>query len=462
MWYNTHGERGNPMNENICAISTSLGIGAISIVRCSGPDVVNIVNSIFEGKNLNEVKSHTIHHGYIVEKNEKIDEVLVSVMLSPKTFTKEDIVEINCHGGISTTNKVLELLIESGCRLAEPGEFTKKAYLNGRIDLIEAEAINDLILSETNEQRKYALNLLEGNLSKIIINNREKMVELQAKLEVNFDYPEEADTPEMTHKILKEELNNISKSLEELLNNAQDGKIIKDGIDVAIIGKPNVGKSSILNHLLDEKKAIVTDIAGTTRDIVEGTISLSGIKLNLIDTAGIRKTEDIVEKIGVDKSLETIKDADLVLFVLNNNENPTKEEIDLLKSIKNVKKLVFINKNDLDSKIKIDFEDNIVIYGNTIEPNGLDELKNKIIEMFSIEQIKSKNYNFLSNSREIAKVNLANKSIKNAIKSVDEEMPLEMIAEDIKEAFDLLGEIIGVTYKDELLDELFYKFCLGK
>ncbi len=451
------------MNENICAISTSLGVGAISIVRTTGPDVIDIVNKIFKECDLTKEPTHTIHYGHIVDNDEIIDEVLVMLMRAPKTFTVEDVVEINCHGGIATTNRILELLLVNGCRLAEPGEFTKKAYLNGRIDLIEAEGINDLITSETELQRKYAINRVEGNLSKLIINNREILVSLRARLEVNFDYPEEADAEEMTHEITLKELEKIKINLTDLLNSSQNGKILRNGIDVAIVGKPNVGKSSILNHLLDEKKAIVTDIAGTTRDIVEGSITLSGIKLNLIDTAGIRETDDIVERIGVDKSIETLESADLVIYVLNNNEEITNDEQHLLNSITNVQKIVFINKDDLDSKIDENLiKDNILIYGNTITPNGLDKLKQKIIELFNINGIKSKNYNYLSNARQIALVKEALQSIENAITSVKEKMPLEMIAVDIDEAYSLLGEIIGSTYKDELLDELFSKFCLGK
>lgn len=451
------------MNENICAISTSLGVGAISIVRCSGPNVIEIVNEIFEKDDLTKAKTHTIHYGHIVYNGEVIDEVLVSIMRAPKTFTREDIVEINCHGGISTTNKILEVLIIKGMRLATRGEFSKVAYLNGRIDLVEAEAINDLILAETDEQRKYAINRTMGNLSNLIKENRKILVNLQAKLEVNFDYPEEADNIEMTHELVLNELSKIKESLENLLKSSKDGKIVKNGIDVAIVGKPNVGKSSILNHLLDENKAIVTDIAGTTRDIVEGSLSLSGIKLNLIDTAGIRETDDIVEKIGVDKSIEMIDKADLVIFVFNNNEQISNEEIELLENIKNVKKIVFINKSDLESKLDIELlKEYKVVNGNTIDPNGLDELKNTIIKMFKLDELKNKNYNFLSNAREISLVTSSLNSINEAIKSVEEEVPLEMIAADIKESYDTLGEIIGATYKDELLDELFSNFCLGK
>lgn len=451
------------MNENICAISTSLGVGAISIVRTSGPDVVSIVNKIFKGDDLTKVNTHTINYGFIHDNGELIDEVLVMVMHAPKTFTMEDVVEINCHGGISTTNKVLELLITNGCRLAERGEFTRRAYLNGRIDLVEAEGINDLILSDTDASRSFAVSRLVGNLSKKIEDNRSILVGLQARLEVNFDYPEETDAEDMTHSIVISELKKIESSLEDLLSSAKEGKIIKDGINVAIIGRPNVGKSSILNHLLDEKKAIVTDIAGTTRDIVEGSITLEGIKLNLIDTAGIRETNDVVEKIGVDKSKEEAENADLIILVLNNNEELTKEDLDLLNINNNVNKIIFINKCDLDSKInEEELKDYIIVHGNTIDANGLDKLKNKIKEMFNLNKIKSSDYNYLSNARQIALVRESLESIKNAIESAQNEVPLEMIAQDISDAYSTLGEIIGSTYKDELLDELFSKFCLGK
>lgn len=451
------------MNENICAISTSLGVGAISIVRTSGPDVVSIVNKIFKGNDLTRVNTHTVNYGFIHDNGEIIDEVLVMVMRAPKTFTMEDVVEINCHGGIATTNKILELLISNGCRLAERGEFTRKAYLNGRIDLIEAEGINDLILSDTDANRKFAVSRVMGNLSKKIEDNRNILVGLQARLEVNFDYPEETDAEDMTHSIVIEELKRIEKSLKELLSSAKDGKIIKDGINVAIIGRPNVGKSSILNHLLDEKKAIVTDIAGTTRDIVEGSITIDGIKLNLIDTAGIRETDDIVEKIGVDKSKEEALNADLIILVLNNNEKISQEDLELLNINSNVNKIVFINKCDLDKKIdESKLEGNIIVRGNTIDTYGLDELKNKIKEMFNLNKINTGDYNYLSNARQIALVKNALESIENAMTSAENEVPLEMIAQDISDAYNTLGEIIGSTYKDELLDELFSKFCLGK
>lgn len=451
------------MNENICAISTALGVGAISIVRCSGPDVISIVNKIFKGKNLENVSSHTIHYGHIVDGNEVIDEVLVSVMRAPKTFTKEDVVEINCHGGISTTNKVLELLLVSGCRMATPGEFTKKAFLNGRIDLTEAEGIQELISSEGEEARKYAMNKVEGNLKNIIKSIREELVNLSAVLEVNYDYPEETDNPEMTYDLLSTKLKDIDTSLKSLVSSTENVQFVSNGIDLAIIGKPNVGKSSILNHLTNENKAIVTNIAGTTRDVVYGSIFLNGVKFNLIDTAGIRESDDLVEQIGVTRSKEAIISSDLVVFVLNNNEPITQEELDVINTETSAKKIIFINKCDLEEKINLDkLNDYTICYGNTVEANGLDSLKQTIIELFNLDELKSKNYNYLSNARHIALVKEAVSAVENGIESAENNLPFEMISVDINEAYDLLGEIIGAVYKDELLDTLFSKFCLGK
>ena len=290
------------MDDTICAISTALGVGAISIIRVSGNDSINIVNKIFD-RDLTNVLSHTINYGHIIDNNEIIDEVLISVMKSPKTFTCEDIVEINCHGGIATTNKILELVIRNGARMALPGEFTKRAFLNGRIDLIEAEGVMDLINSKTEVGRKMAMASLSGKVSNMISDLRRKMLDIIANIEVNIDYPEYEDILVVTNDMIKDSVTNLKSELSKILKEALDGKIIKEGIKTLIIGRPNVGKSSILNRLLDEDKAIVTDIEGTTRDIVEGTVSLDGILLNIIDTAGIRQTDNIVEKIGVDKSI---------------------------------------------------------------------------------------------------------------------------------------------------------------
>ena len=448
------------MNDTICAISTSLGVGAISIIRVSGSDVISKVAKLFDGKNLLEVESHTIHYGHIVSDGEVIDEVLVTVLKAPKTYTKEDIVEINSHGGISTTKKVLEVLIENGIRLAEPGEFTKRAFLNGRLDLSQAEAVNSLIKSHTELERKLALNGISGKISKKINKVREIIVELLANIEVNIDFPEYEDALEITIENLPPKLKEIKKELESLLEESKVGKIIENGIKVAIVGRPNVGKSSILNALLKENKAIVTDIAGTTRDIVEGEIELKGIALKFIDTAGIRKTDDVVEKIGVDKSLEMIKEADLVILVLNNNEELTEEDEYLLEKIKEKNHIIFINKNDLPTKLVINEQD--VVKGNTMDIDGLNDLKNKIVELFDLEKINNSNLEVVSSAREIGLIKESLNSINNALNNVSNELPVDMIAIDIKKAWDLLGEITGESYQDELLDTLFSKFCLGK
>lgn len=450
------------MNENICAISTALGTGAISIVRASGPDVVNIVNEICD-IDLVSKTSHTVSYAHILDKDEIIDEVLIIKMLAPKTFTREDVIEINSHGGIATTNKILELLLTHGCRLADSGEFTKKAFLNGRIDLVEAESINDLIVSQTDSQRKFALSRLGGNLSSLIKSMREDILTLEGKLEVEFDYPEELeDEDEITYSELTTSMQDIKDKLTKLVNTYKNGTLIKDGINVSIVGRPNVGKSSILNHLLDQDKAIVTDIAGTTRDIVEGTISLNGIKLNLTDTAGIRETEDLVEAIGVKKSLDIISNSDLVIFVLNNNEELTEEEIKLIQDTK-VNKIVFINKCDLESKINIDLLTNIpVIKGNTKEATGLDELKNRITEMYNLDELQSSDYNYISNARELSLVKKAEQTVSEATNNLNATLPFEIVADDLRLCYVSLGEIIGETYDEDILNEIFSKFCVGK
>ena len=448
------------MFDTICAISTSLGVGAISIIRVSGDEAISKVAKLFDGKNLNEVKSHTIHYGHIISDGEIIDEVLVTVLKAPKTYTKEDIVEINSHGGIATTKKILEILIENGIRLAEPGEFTKRAFLNGRLDLIEAESVNNLIKASTDLERKLALNGISGKVSKKITRVREIIVELLANIEVNVDFPEYEDALEITLDNLPPRLNEIKRELESLLEESKIGKIVENGIKVAIVGRPNVGKSSILNAMLNENKAIVTDIAGTTRDIVEGSVELEGISLKFIDTAGIRKTDDLVEKIGVDKSLEMIDDADLVIHVLNNNEGYTPEDEEIKERIKDKTHITFINKSDLPTKLNKEKLD--AIMGNTVAIDGLDSLKDKIVELFDLEKINNSNLEVISSAREIGLLKEALNAIHNAISNVGISLPVDMIAIDIKKAWDLLGEITGESYQEELLDTLFSKFCLGK
>ena len=451
------------MNDTICAIATSSGVGAISIVRVSGDDAISIVNKIFKGADLTKAKSHTVIYGHIVDGQNVVDEVLLNVMLAPKTYTTEDTVEINCHGGINCTNKVLELLLNNGARLAEPGEFTKRAYLNGRINLIEAEAVNDLIVAKTDAARTLAINNVDGLLTKKIELLHEKIVKILANIEVNIDYPEYTDEVQITNDMLDKYLQEIDGELTKIVDGTKNGRIIKDGVNVAIIGKPNVGKSSILNHLLDEEKAIVTSIPGTTRDIVEGTISLNGVAINFIDTAGIRKTKDIVEKIGVDKSKKSADTADIVIFVVNNNELVSNEEKKLLDSISKEKLIIMINKTDLDKKIDTDLFKNMdVVYGNTVGLNGLDELKEKLKEKLKLDEIVNKDMSYISNIRQVTLINKADKAIKSAYKGYKDNMPVDVIEIDLKEAWEILGELIGQNYSEELVDNIFANFCLGK
>ncbi|MDD4187484.1 MAG: tRNA uridine-5-carboxymethylaminomethyl(34) synthesis GTPase MnmE [Bacilli bacterium] len=451
------------MDSTICAVSTALGNGAISIIRCSGAEAIKIVNSVFLGKNLEQVPSHTIHYGFITYQNEKVDEVLVSIMRSPKTFTTEDIVEINSHGGIATTNKILEVLLASGCILAEAGEFTKRAFLNGRIDLLEAEAVGDLIVSETESSRKLAINQITGSLSNKINNIRQKLISLQANIEVNIDYPEYDDVLVITEDILKPTLINIIEELQHLLIDSKNGKIIKNGIDVAIIGQPNVGKSSILNDLLEENKAIVTNIPGTTRDIVEGKIFLNGIILNIVDTAGLRLTNDQVEKIGVEKSKDISKTADLIIYVIDNTTEKISVDLQNLQNLGDKPVIVFINKDDIKTKLDINkLKDYQVIFGNTINEFGLEKLKTKIIEIFNLEKIETKDFSYLSSARQVSLVSKALMVIEESLNNLNMGISIDLISIDLQNCYELLGEIIGETYKEDLLDELFSKFCLGK
>ena len=449
------------MDDTIVSISTSLGVGAIAIIRLSGPKAIEIVNKIFKGKDLTKVDSHTINYGYIKENDTIIDEVLVSIMRAPKTYTTEDVVEINTHGGIATTNKVLELCLTNGARLAEPGEFTKRAFLNGRIDLTQAEAVEDIITSTTDKSLNLSMNQLTGSLKKLITDTRKTMVNLMANIEVNIDYPEYEDAENITIPLLKEKLVPIKNKLSKLLEESKNARIIKDGIDVALIGRPNVGKSSLLNLFLEEEKAIVTNIAGTTRDIVEGQTIINGIKINFIDTAGIRNTTDVVEKIGVEKSKQMISKADLNILILNNNEPITNEDKELLELIKSKPSIIFINKNDLETKLDLEQMPNIV-QGNTLSLEGIKDLKQKIIEYFNLEKIEVKDATYLTNARQNALIKNTISYIDQALEDIETEVPVDMIEINIRAAWDTLGEIIGATYKDELLDELFSNFCLGK
>ena len=448
------------MEDTIVAISTSVGEGAISIIRLSGHDALNIASKIFT-KDLTKVDSHTIHYGFITSNNKKIDEVLVSVMKAPKTFTREDIVEINCHGGIATTNKVLEVLLENGARLAEPGEFTKRAFLNGRIDLLEAEATMDLISSKAESARKISINTLTGETSNLIKNLRSELVKIISNIEVNIDYPEYEDIEVLTNESILPDIKKFKEKLEEIIKKSEDSKVIKEGIRVGIIGRPNVGKSSLLNSLLEEEKAIVTDVPGTTRDTVEGSLIVSGIPLNIIDTAGIRKTEDTVEKIGVEKSLKIIDTSDLLIYILNNNEEITEEEKEILEKTKNKKRIIVVNKIDLKTKLNKKLLDSYIEI-SVKENIGIDKIKDEIKRLFNIGEISTNDMTYLSNARSIALLKKSLNNINDAINEINNNNPIDIVELSLKESWNNLGEVIGETYTDELLDELFSRFCLGK
>ena len=445
------------MNDTICAIATSQGVGAIAIIRVSGEDSIKIVNKIFKGKDLEKTESHTINYGHITDGDK--------IMKAPKTFTAEDTVEINTHGGISPTNKVLELLLENGCRLAEPGEFTKRAFLNGRIDLLEAEAVMDMINSKTDAQRQMAINQIGGKVSDLINSLRSDMVQIISNINVNIDYPEYDDVDIITNEILIPKITSLKVRIEKILKESENGKIIKEGIKTSIVGRPNVGKSSLLNALLEEDKAIVTDIAGTTRDIVEGQITINGILLNMIDTAGIRKTEDKIEAIGVEKSFKMIDDSELVLLMLNNNENLSNDIKEIIEKIKEKHYIAIINKIDLESKLNRDelgIPLDKIVEISVKENKGIDDLKEKIVKMFNIDELETKDPTYLNNSRSISILKRCLKSINDIEYGLKNNMPIDMIELDIKNIWEELGTINGTTYEEELLDEMFQRFCLGK
>ena len=448
------------MDDTIAAISTAQGIGAISIIRVSGPKAFEIVSKIFSNKKFLEAPSHTIHYGYIVDNGKKIDEVLVSKMNGPKTFTCEDVAEINAHGGITTTNEILELVLVNGARLAEPGEFTKRAFLNGRIDLTEAEGIMDLINSKTDKAREMALNQVSGEVSNLIRDLRNDLAGIISNIEVNIDYPEYEDTPVMTNNKVKNSLNSLEKKINNILEKSNEGEIIKNGIKTVIAGKPNVGKSSLLNRLLGEDRAIVTDVQGTTRDSIEASLVIDNIVLNLIDTAGIRDTSDTVESIGVSKSLSLIDQADLVLFVLNYNEEMTADERMILEKIRDKNHIIIVNKTDLEKKLDTSKLDN-PIYISIKDDKNIDEIKDRIKELFNLEKIETGDLTYLTSARSKAILRQVLDSVSDVREGIDN-YPIDIVEIDLKKIWNLLGDIIGENYSEELLDELFSRFCVGK
>ena len=453
--------------DTIAAISTAPGEGAIGIVRISGEDAIRIADEVYrlKDKRLKEQPSHTIHYGHIVDpkNDEVIDEVMVTVLRAPKTFTREDVVEINCHGGIVAINRILQLVLRMGARLAEPGEFTKRAFLNGRIDLSQAEAVMDLIRAKTDKSMQMAMRQLDGELSKLIQN----FLNTLAQVEVNIDYPEYDDVEEMTLQLLREKTQQVSQGIRALLNTASQGKILRDGLKTAIVGRPNVGKSSLLNVLLREEKAIVTDIAGTTRDTIEEYVNVRGVPLQLIDTAGIRETDDVVERIGVERSRKALNEADFVLLILNQSEELMDEDLRLLEQTKDFKRIILLNKTDLPTKIDMDkvkefATDSEIVTTSMLKKEGIDQLEEKIADYFFQGQMNERDATYLSNTRHIALLEKAEQALQEVANGVDMGMPVDLIQIDFTRAWDLLGEITGDTVQDELLTQLFSQFCLGK
>lgn len=451
------------MNDTIAAIATAVGVSAINIIKVSGDKSINIVSKLFKGKDLKKVESNTINYGFIMNGEEKIDEVLISIFKNPKTYTGEDVVEINCHGGIASTNKILELVLNNGARLAEPGEFIKRAFLNGRKNLMEVESIEDIINAKTESLRKMGMQGLTGELTKLIKNLKNKITEIIANIEVNIDYPEYEDAITYTNEILSNRIKEIKESLESILKESKKGKLIKDGITVGIIGKPNAGKSSLLNKLLNEEKAIVTDIAGTTRDIVEGSIILKGITLNLIDTAGIRETDNLVEQIGVQKSEKIIEEADLIITMIDGSKPLSEEDKKILEKIKDKKVIVLINKSDLHTQIETTTLESFTYIKTSIKNNeGIKELLEKIEELFNLNELETSDFTYISNARQISLIKQSLKLINEIEEANSNNIEVDLIQIDLERLWNLLGEIIGETYKEELLDEIFSKFCLGK
>ncbi len=445
----------------ICAISTANTRSAISIVRLSGKGSIDIVNKIFRGKDLTKVASHTIHYGYIYDSDQMLDEVLVSVFKAPRTYTKEDVVEINCHGGVFVTNKVLELCIVKGARLAEPGEFTKRAFLNGRIDLTQAEAVMDVIDAKNKETLKMSNYGLRGDIKRIIQEFRSKILEMILKIEVNIDYPEYEDEEQITKEYLIPSIKENIEEIEIIIAKSENSIKIKEGITTAIIGKPNVGKSSILNALLRENKAIVTDIAGTTRDVVEGSVNIGGLTLNLIDTAGVRQTDDIIEQIGVLKTQEVLEKAELIILVFDYSSKLDSNDLKIINLTKNKHVLTVINKKDLPQKIDLSLFDNYIII-SAFDEKDIETLEKAVKKVCDIQQIDDSEVKYVTSIRAITKLKKALQSLKEGLKALESGMPIDLASTDLRSAWQNLGEILGEVSSEELLDEMFSQFCLGK
>lgn len=444
--------------KTIAAIATPLSEGAIAIIRVSGDEAVEIVNRIFS-RDLTQVESHHVVYGYIRDpqnNNEYVDEVLVSVFKAPKTFTREDVVEINCHGGVYITKRILSLVLEAGAELAERGEFTKRAFLNGRIDLTQAEAVQDLIEGRDNSVTKLAMMALRGGVRTLIEPLKEDLIQMIAQIEVNIDYPEYYDVAEVEIPQLMNKAEEWIAKIDELLRKSRSGQIMREGVKTAILGKPNVGKSSLLNALLEEDKAIVSDIAGTTRDLVEGYVRLPSVTLHLIDTAGIRDTDDVVEKIGIERSRKAMNEADLVILVLDAGSNLDEEDEALLKASEGLNRILVYNKSDLVQDTKEDNKLYISAKDQNIEP-----LIQKIEEMYSEHTIALKEPT-LANERHIALLNKARTYMSQAIQTMRDGIEIDLATIDVENAYECIKEIMGEAKDMDLLDELFSRFCLGK
>ncbi|MGP6389020.1 tRNA uridine-5-carboxymethylaminomethyl(34) synthesis GTPase MnmE [Streptococcus dysgalactiae] len=451
--------------DTITAISTPLGEGAIGIVRLSGTDALAIAQSVFKGKNLEQVASHTINYGHIVDPSTGtiVDEVMVSVMLAPKTFTRENVVEINTHGGIAVTNEILQLLIRQGARMAEPGEFTKRAFLNGRVDLTQAEAVMDIIRAKTDKAMTIAVKQLDGSLSQLINDTRQEILNTLAQVEVNIDYPEYDDVEEMTTALLREKTQEFQSLLENLLRTAKRGKILREGLSTAIIGRPNVGKSSLLNNLLREDKAIVTDIAGTTRDVIEEYVNIKGVPLKLVDTAGIRETDDLVEQIGVERSKKALQEADLVLLVLNASEPLTDQDRSLLHLSQDSNRIILLNKTDLEQKIELEQLPADLIPISVLTNHNIDLIEDRINQLFFDNAgLVEQDATYLSNARHISLIEKAVQSLEAVNDGLALGMPVDLLQVDLTRTWEILGEITGDAAPDELITQLFSQFCLGK
>ncbi|MDQ0061527.1 tRNA uridine-5-carboxymethylaminomethyl(34) synthesis GTPase MnmE [Paenibacillus harenae] len=458
------------IHDTIAAISTAVGEGGIAIIRISGPDAISGTARIFQSKtSLNEAQSHTVNYGHIIDPTtgEQVEEVLVTVMRGPRSFTAEDVVEINAHGGVVAVKQVLDVVLQQeGFRTAEPGEFTKRAFLNGRIDLMQAEAVIDLIRSKSDRAFSVARKQAEGALSKQIKALRQTVIELLAHIEVNIDYPEH-DVEDLTSAYIREQCGSAIEAIGKLLKTANEGKILREGILTAIVGRPNVGKSSLMNVLTQENKAIVTDIPGTTRDVIEQFVTLNGIPLRLLDTAGIRDTEDVVEKIGVERSRSALAEAELILLVLNYNEPLQPGDRELLEQLAGRSVIVILNKTDLPHQLEIEVVEqfvpaNSIVRMSMLEERGLDRLEQAISDMFFEGQLESNDLTYVSNVRHISLLKRANQSLVDAIEASNMGIPIDVIQIDVRSAWESLGEILGDEVGDSLIDQIFSQFCLGK